>query len=282
MCCVLARSRRAVRSETVQGSPASGAAAVLPAAGGSGSGAGGSGLAAAAAAAERRQPRRRRTAMAVAPRDPRRADSDAGGAAPSAVSCQAIKQRIRPPSPSVYHHRAARHRRRWSFCEMTVDNGGWTAFYIGDNGSAAGGLHFETTADAAPTPATAASAASPSTIDMTRDFAVKCDAAVVKFKLGAPLPSTTSGTGSSTRGSRSRAPCHRRRLVGKANLVSTSGPATRTTGPAPTSAGSSRRDRGRGDHARETRSPTATRLNALWNYCNGAADATERVMLFYR
>jgi hypothetical protein len=190
------------------------------------------------------------------------------------ASCQEIKS-AHPTAASDVYVIGPLGTQQMVFCEMTLDGGGWTAFYIGDNGSAPGGAHFETAADSCPDPRNSCLRRLPSTLDATHDFAVKCGPAVVKFKLGAmtldylknglqhgwqPLTSPIAiDTG----------------LVGKGNLVANfwtgdSG----TTNPGWIVAGD--------QNMQPTTFANGYTMNATWNYCNGATDATMRVMLFYR
>ncbi len=210
--------------------------------------------------------------------------TDGGGDAADAgalpVSCQAIKQQNPGAVSNVYTIAPIAGASQSVFCEMISDGGGWTAFYIGDNGQAPGGAHFETAADACPDPANRCLRRLPITVDVTRDFAVKCGASVVKFNLGTlaldyfrnglqhgwqPLTNAvTVDIG----------------IVGKANLVAnvwTGGTVTNygwiVAGPdAPSSSAA----------AVMTTFANGYNVNTSWNYCNGVADATSRVMLFYR
>jgi hypothetical protein len=195
------------------------------------------------------------------------------------VSCQAIKQQ-NPAAASGVFTIAPVGAAQSVFCEMASGGGGWTAFYVGDNGQAPGGAHFETAADACPDPANSCLRRLPVTVDTTREFAVKCGASVVKFNLDdmaldyflnglehgwRPLTNaTTIDIG----------------IVGKANEVVNvwtggtaanygwiiAGPDAATSSPA----------------ARASTFGNGYTVNASWNYCNGTADATSRVMLFYR
>jgi hypothetical protein len=208
--------------------------------------------------------------------------TDAGAdAGPLPVSCQAIKLQNANAASDVYTIAPLGTPQR-VFCEMLSGGGGWTAFYVGDNGTSPGGMHFETAADVCPDPANSCLRRLPSTVDQSREFAVKCGASVVKFNLDAmaidyfrnglehgwvPLTNAlTIDVG----------------IVGKANTVVNlwSG----GTGPnygwiiAGVDAASS------SVAARATTFGNGYTTNTSWNYCNGTLEqgGGSRVMLFYR
>jgi hypothetical protein len=193
---------------------------------------------------------------------------------PLPVSCQAIKQQ-NPAAASGVYTIAPLGTAQSSFCEMTSGGGGWTAFYVGDNGSTPGGAHFETAANSCPDPANSCLRRLTSTIDVNREFAVKCGPSVVKFNLDAmaldffanglehgwrPLTNAVTIDGA---------------LVGKANLVANvwTGGVTNNYGWIISTS---------------TTAPQATTFangytpNTNWNFCNGTSDNTSRVMLLYR
>jgi hypothetical protein len=206
--------------------------------------------------------------------DTRPADggTDAG---PLPVSCLQIKQQNPSAANGVFTISPLGTTSRSVFCEMTLDGGGWTAFYIGDNGSTPGGMHFENAADYCPDPVNSCIRRLPANLDTTHDFAVKCGAAVAKFKLGAMgLDYFTTGlphswqpvTGAVTIDVVS---------VAKANLV-----ANLWTGDVP-----SANNPGwiiSGSQNTGMTFANAYTPNTNWNQCNGAADSSSRVMLFYR
>lgn len=201
-------------------------------------------------------------------------------AGPPPVSCQAIKQQ-NPAATSGVYTIAPLGTAQSTFCEMTSGGGGWTAFYVGDNGSTPGGNHFESAANACPDPANSCLRRLPSTIDVTREFAVKCGASVVKFNLDAmALDYFTNGLEHGWR-PLTNALTIDTGLVGKANIVVnvwTGGTGNNfgwiIAGPdAPTSSAPA---------VLMTTFGNGYTPNTSWNYCNGAADNSSRVMLFYR
>jgi hypothetical protein len=204
------------------------------------------------------------------------ADLAAGDALPPTdgpvlASCQAIKQ-ANPSAASDVYTISPLGTPFQVFCEMSVDNGGWTAFYIGDNGSTPDGVHFETAADHCPDVRNKCLRRLPSTIDATHDFAVKCGAAVVKFSLGAlALDYLKNGLQHQWQ-PLTNAVTIDTALVGKGNLVT-----NLWTGDVNNDgwivAGNSN----------TTSTAFANGYPAgNWNFCNGTADGTMRVMLFYR
>jgi len=196
--------------------------------------------------------------------------SDASDGGPLPTSCAQIKQQ-NPAAVSGVFTIAPLGAAQNVFCEMTVDNGGWTAFYIGDNGTPA--THFENAADQCPDPANQCLRRLPSTLDITHDFAVKCGASVVKFKLGALSLDYFKNGLQHTWQPLTNAVAIDIALVGKANLVGALWTGD-VNNPGWIVAGNQN-------------TPTTTfgngyNVNTSWNYCNGQADATSRVMLFYR
>jgi hypothetical protein len=200
--------------------------------------------------------------------------SDAADGGPLPTSCAQIKQQ-NPAAVSGVFTIAPLGTAQNVFCEMTVDNGGWTAFYVGDNGNASGGNHFESAADSCPDPANQCLRRLPSTMDITHDFAVKCGLAVVKFKLGAlSLDYFKNGLEHQWQ-PLTNAVAIDVGLVGKANLVinlwtgdtNNLGWIVSGSQSAVTSAFAN-----------------GYTTNTLWNYCNGSTqpDSSSRVMLFYR
>jgi len=204
------------------------------------------------------------------------ARADAG---PPPVSCQAIKQQD-PGAASGVFTIAPIGTAQSVFCEMTSGGGGWTAFYVGDNGQSPGGAHFETAADACPDPSNSCLRRLPITVGTTREFAVKCGASVVKFNLDdMALDYFLNGLEHGWR-PLTNATTIDNAIVGKADEVVTlwtggtganygwiiAGPDVATSSPA----------------ARATTFANGYTVNGSWNYCNGTADATSRVMLFYR
>jgi len=206
--------------------------------------------------------------------DQARSDATTDTTAPLPASCLQIKQQ-NPAAVTGVFTIAPLGVAQSVFCEMTVDNGGWTAFFVGDNGTPPGGAHFESAADSCPDPANRCIRRLPTTIDITRDFAVKCGASVVKFKIAAlsldywknglqhqwqPLTAaTTIDVG----------------VVGKADLVK-----FLWTGEPNNLGWIVAGD----NNAPPTTFANGYTTNGSWNYCNGSTqpDSTSRVMLFYR
>jgi hypothetical protein len=207
----------------------------------------------------------------VAGSDGSRDGADAG---PVPVSCQQIKQN-NPSAVSGVFTIAPLGVAQSVFCEMTVDNGGWTAFFVGDNGTPPAGAHFENAADACPHAANRCIRRLPTNIDVTREFAVKCGASVVKFNLGAlSLDYLKNGLQHGWQ-PLSNAVTIDVGVVGKANLIG-----SLWTGE-PANFG--------WIVAGNINTPTSAfangyTTNASWNYCNGSTqpDNSSRVMLFYR
>jgi hypothetical protein len=204
---------------------------------------------------------------------------DAGDAGVLPVSCQAIKQQTPGATSGVYTIAPLSGTSQSVFCEMVSDGGGWTAFYIGDNGQAPGGAHFETAADACPDPANSCLRRLPITVDATRDFAVKCGASVVKFKLGSlALDYLRNGLEHGWQ-PLTNAVTIDIGIVGKANLV-----ANLWTGGTTANYGWIVSGPGADTSAAVLANTFANgyTTNTSWNFCNGVADASSRVMLFYR
>ena len=188
--------------------------------------------------------------------------SDASDGGPLPTSCAQIKQQ-NPAAASGVFTIAPLGAAQNVFCEMTGDNGGWTAFYVGDNGTPA--THFENAADQCPDPANQCLRRLPSTLDITHDFAVKCAASVVKFKLGAlSLDYLKNGLEHQWQ-PLTNAVAIDVGLVGKANLV------TNLWTGEPNNlgwivAGS--------QSATTSAFANGYTTNALWNYCNEARSRT--------
>jgi hypothetical protein len=194
--------------------------------------------------------------------------------------CQQIKQQDRSAASGVYAISPVS-TPQMVFCEMTFDGGGWTAFYVGDNGRTAGSAYFETAADDCPDPANRCLRHIPSTLDESHDFAVKCGAAAVKFKVGVTSTVLDYFKNGLQHGWQpiTNAMTIDLAKVGEANLVAnvwTGAPGNNgwiVAGPdAPSST----------QAATETTFANGYTLNTLWNYCNGAADNASQVMLLYR
>jgi hypothetical protein len=200
--------------------------------------------------------------------------ADAADASVLPTSCAQIKQQNSAAASGVFAISPLGTASQNVFCEMTVDNGGWTAFYIGDNGTPA--AHFENAADQCPDPVNRCLRRLPATLDTTHDFAVKCGASVVKFKLGAlSLDYLKNGLEHNWQ-PLTNAVTIDTALVGKANLVG----ALWTGDP---TAGNNLGWIVAGDQNTTTTTfANGYSTNASWNFCNGATDNTSRVMLFYR
>jgi hypothetical protein len=206
------------------------------------------------------------------------ATPDEGGDGPSdgpaaPASCLAIKQQTPAATSGVYTIAPLGHPFS-TYCEMTSDNGGWTAFYVGDNGQPPGALHFEDTAASCAASDTSCIRRLPGTVDITHEFAVKCGAAMVKFSLAAlSLDYFQNGIQHGWQ-PLSNASTIDIVTVGKPDLVAMLW--TGATG-------------NRGWIISKAQNVTANTVfangydvNTSWNQCNGAADASSRVMLLYR
>jgi hypothetical protein len=202
-------------------------------------------------------------------------------AGPPPVSCQAIKQQ-NPAATSGVYTIAPIGTAQNVFCEMISGGGGWTAFYVGDNGTTPGDAHFETAADVCPDPANSCLRRLPSTVDETREFAVKCGASVVKFNLDAmAIDYLRNGLEHGWR-PLTNALTIDLGIVGKANLVVNmwTGGTVANYGwiisgiDAPSSTPA----------ARATTFGNGYTPNTNWNYCNGSEETVpgSRVMLLYR
>jgi hypothetical protein len=71
-----------------------------------------------------------------------------------------------------------------TYCDMTLDAGGWTAFFVGQVGHDLTFGHFDTDKESCPDPNLKCLRRLPSTVTSSAEFMAQCGADVIKFKLG--------------------------------------------------------------------------------------------------
>jgi hypothetical protein len=69
-----------------------------------------------------------------------------------------------------------------AYCDMELDQGGWTTFFVGLLGGANVFAHFEDPTDTCPSPETKCLRHPPRTITPANEFAVKCGADAIRFQ----------------------------------------------------------------------------------------------------
>jgi hypothetical protein len=68
-----------------------------------------------------------------------------------------------------------------TYCDMDLDDGGWTAFYVGRLGTLNVFAHFEDATDTCPSPGATCLRHPPATVTPANDFAVQCGADAIRF-----------------------------------------------------------------------------------------------------
>jgi hypothetical protein len=69
-----------------------------------------------------------------------------------------------------------------AYCDMGLDNGGWTTFFVGLLGASNVFAHFEDATDTCPSPGTRCLRHPPSTVTSQNEFAVRCGADAIRFQ----------------------------------------------------------------------------------------------------